>query len=70
MTDFCQYQDPGRKPCGKPGRRLTLGDGLGGLLVRCLCREHSDWIEAPEAVAARPVGPGDRAVLQGIGVRW
>jgi len=70
MTDFCQYQEPGERPCGKPGRRLTLRGDLGGLIVRCLCLEHSDWIEPPEVLASRPIASADRSVLLEIGVKW
>jgi hypothetical protein len=71
MIDPCLYQDPGEAPCGKPGRRLTLRTDLGGLAVRTLCREHSDWQEAPEAEAVRPRrASADRDALAALGVRW
>lgn len=73
MSDlFCEFIDPmtGRA-CGQPGRRLTLQSDFGrSLCVRTLCRKHSDWQEAPEAVAEHPLGLRDRVVLAEIGIRW
>lgn len=72
LGESCQFQEPGEEPCGKPGRRLVLQQWpMGTLCVRVLCREHSDWEEAPEAVAARPrLRPGEAEQLRRLGISW
>lgn len=68
----CGYWDPATgRECKRAARRLLLRDGLGGLCVRYLCAEHSDFEEAPEAALERPsLSLADQAVLSALGVRW
>lgn len=65
----CGFWNPASaKPCDRAARRLVLSDGFGGLIVRYLCGEHSDFIEAPEATIDRPLSLADRAALRELGI--
>ena len=44
---LCTYRDAGTGwSCPKLGKRLTLIDPLGRFMMRTLCRDHSDWVQA------------------------
>lgn len=42
---FAEPSDDGAIACPKPGKKIRVRDPLGGLVVICRCRDHSDWVE-------------------------
>jgi hypothetical protein len=69
--ELCDFRDAATgRECGRAGQRLLLRDTIGGLCIRHLCAEHSDFVEAPEAALEGRLSRADRAALAEAGMLW